>query len=513
MTVIQGFSLVNGEWIELSSKKAARVYANGVVNSGDRSVFFPNLLGDTPESMAASTLGNVPVTAHVKEVAKVLSTRSLLSWGCRIALAEELRGSRLLESHLDYLQQQGLITGEDRKKILYVENPMEYNTVFQAAARSGLTVYPYMHNSVLKEVAQRNNAHLASPSDQVIKEVILAYSNKITFRDTIEELNGVKKFPRFALGPTTRMEAVEVAKAVDAAISFARACQRHRAGEGMLVVQISDGAGGFGTLVIPWSGKFEDFDGERVDLTSRGELSWDLLVEWLLTISTTLEVDVAPFLPIIASSSMGVISTPTELVLTGERIQLLDSKLRFDGYSWSIEKPTELVELFQKDRQLMVKFAKHLHQNGFHSEDGLAFGVDILYYVTSQGTIDSFIVEMNARLDGTSSSLVLFHLYEEWVNLFLENKISFEQHDHEKIPVGLADSLVLRDYLREVGLPLTSKTNPYGITILTPPFVSDDHAMAIIVFSSETDAQRRKLVRQFAAAMQDFEADALKCVG
>jgi len=513
MTVIEGFTLVNGEWVQLSSGKAAQVYAKGVVNSGAKSVFFPNLLGDTPESMSASTLGNVPVTAHVKEVAKVLSTRSLLSWGCRIALAEELKGSRLLESHLDYLEQQELITNEDRKKILFVKNPMEYNTVFQAASRAGRTVYPYMHNLMLKEIAERNNAQLSSPSNQVIQEVILAFSNKVTFRETIEKLNGVKKFPRFALGPTIQMDETEVAKAVDAAISFAYACQRHRAGEGMLVVQISDGAGGFGTLIVPWTGKFEDFDGNPVDLTSHGELSWDLLVEWLLTTSATLEVDVAPYLPIVASSSVGVISTQTQLVLTGERIQILDEKLRFDGYSWSIEKPAHLAELFEEDRRLMTKFAKHLHGQGFHSKDGLAFGVDILYYVTPDGTIESFIVEMNARLDGTSSSLVLFHLYEEWVNLFLEDKISFEQHDHERIPVGLADSLVLSDYLLEIGLPLTTRTTPYGITILTPPFVTDDHAMAIIVFSSPTDAERRKLVSRFTAAMQEYEADALRCVG
>lgn len=469
---------------EYTSADLAEVNFHRMTTSPGREVFYENMCGSDPVSRLNSVMTYLELDVASSAAMALEAMRHLAARGWKMILPASC--SEAVHQLADYHLETGIVASSDLHNLVLLPEHVDYNnheSVVRHLRESGVgsSLLSYMPSPHLIQLCEEHGINAACWNKSGIGTVIDRFSNRSNLRDLVGELREDKSFAvdhRIRIGRDHRWERNDLAKAVLEAAEWNLGYKSPTSF--MLFMQYCGGSGGNYPIdhALTVHGYQFERSHERIDD----------LVDWLLQIAETNELEVNPYTRVTAAYSFGVVVGDDHLSSLGPRHQLLDRNQSYRGFEYSTL-PSEAQERYTEARALAHKIGEVFHDMGYRG----AFGVDLFEYETPAGEKRTAVSETNLRLDGTTPYTGLFFKIPSWHDtLFVEGariaqlSVPLPEDIDSSSPDALSGSLA---HFRTLGIPLARAESPHGVFALNVPVGKGGRSTIAVGLCAKSDEE------------------------
>lgn len=484
------------------------VFARPFVTGDTPHLFLQNIANTHPECMydhdgrvleAYNISG--PLSEKGAAICAIKDTRAVLATMGNTTVNRQPDGSidPKVQSYLDYLLAYGLIEPAHLDNLVLVDDFLDFDSVLRSAAATGRTGVAFNPAPDFLMLCNRYGVPMDGRTDHRVGLL----DDKHHFRELVERsLPGTYSYPHLWVERGDRPRPEELS----AIVNWLRPEPSAHNPVPILFVQTNDGSGGSGNYKVTL-----DVDG-TMSITGRDEAlsTLDDLCDFIAGLDSGVEV--APFLEVLESPSVGIVSSPQGVSFVGPFRQLLNDDGDYCGFqlspgmafdSFDSEVAGVLSDGWGDVTQLLEVLGGIQFDAGYYGYSN----VDLFVYRDPRsGSPSISYSEMNLRYGGTCMLQMFVHTRPHLRERFLGDRLSLMQHDAvpmtKEVFADVGESTTrLAERLEQSGVPMLTGTSYEGVVIMARPAEVHGHASAGIGILAQNDETRSNLFERVSLAL------------
>ena len=398
------------------------------VPSKGSSVFVPNVLSLKEGQEEAGVIVPDP-EKPLSDLLKNFVENSALRYSSledgNIVLSKKL--AKKAKAHMEYLEEQGLVTEGAYERIVFVDDSTNLNEVSERLSDLGASAHLYFASAQAYEIFGRSNVAIDNFSAEVSEATIGRYRHKGRFRDEFGY-----DLPRLSIRKdqlkSYHYNSYCLEYALDAARKIAVPFKDGK--RPILFFQFAESDGGVTNKVIfeHRDGSFS-FDGESERYSGKDKL---LFYIENLADETGNDIEVAPFVPRVKTYGFTIAISDGKVSVIGPIEQVLNELgTNYEGFRVSANASSSEYKHLDDMMKKSLKFALKLEKEGYR---GIC-NIDI-----HEGEAVSFASEVNARRTAVTPTIALAMRHDSSARRFLfsGSKGGKKRKDGKLVSYGLA---------------------------------------------------------------------------
>jgi len=464
---------------DLEEKREAIAALRAPMRKG--AIYFENIADINDPQAGVLELGGTSL--EVENLIRSLGTRGFLHAEGGCVLAESSKRENCAYAH--YLKKVGLLDWTSIRKVVWVDDPTDFNGVLaKIAEQSATSVVPYMHRLGFLDIAGKHAVSVHGNDRQIAHEVVEKFGSKSEYRNWVDSTfeGKASPIPRISLAAGDR-ELNE--SRLSEVIAYAKAYNRPL-GQPLLFLQLASAGGGTGNFCV-----VENEFGVSLTNSFFGKKQFESWTE----LGTYLEnqkgsIEITPYVEIVSTYTLGLNIGSNRVDVIGPLDQIVEPDSKdYCGWKVDIGSPSDKYPELSTQIARAERYALELQSAGYR---GWA-DEDLFVLRDPQGNLQTGRSESNLRRDAMTQ-LIGYIADSDLGTRFLDGKLAVLQNDHAQIDRSVFDAnpnvWKLAKYLRAHHVPLFSAENREGVLLLTNPIRSGSEgngsiSVAIVASSNE----------------------------